>query len=341
VFLVAFSAPEPQARLDYQLADLEDAGPALPSARLVGEAAAPRAASSGGPQWRLAIDTSILADSNVTNSTDERSISMFQGDLLLPVPLDPSLRAHGSIGLGVAVAGGVDLPLAEGALLALDAEGYVLDHEGGANDDVSLLVAAGPRFAWSGGEASVQLLAFDRWYGGLSASAGLGFRSHIKQQVAPGENIVLAIDARTFESEYGEAFGGSHGGVYLSYDKVLDPVTTGSIGAFARRDWLDAEAYSSAEFGIYAGLSRYLGPAFTGSLSGGVSTILFDAAVPFLSLDPRRDVRLHASASLTTRKAIGWGVYPSLSYTYNWTGSSVGFFDARRHRLRFGLWRKF
>jgi hypothetical protein len=198
-----------------------------------------------------------VADSNVTNSTNEHSISTFQGDLVLPVPLDPSLRAHSSTGLGVAMAGGVDFSLAKDVLLTINAEGYMLDQEGETNDDVSLLMAAGPTFAWSGGEASAQLVAFERWYGGISASAGFGLRGRYKEQLAPGQNIILSVDARVFESDYGEEFGGTQAGLYLAYNDVLNEITTGSIGIFVRRDWLDGEAYSavsSAPMGGSAGI---------------------------------------------------------------------------------------
>jgi hypothetical protein len=342
VTLSGLSPSDPPPRLDYKLAGFEDSDPALPLLPpdlQAGPAAS--AAKPPGKRWRLLVDSSILADSNVTNSTDDRSIPMFQGDVVLPVPLDPALRAHSGTGVGVAVAGGVELPIGSGLSLAADAEGYSLDYEGGSNDDISLLLAAGPIVRWSGGEASLQILAFDRWYGGLSASAGFGLRGRYKQEVAPGQRVVLAVDARVFESGYGEEFGGRQGSLYLSYDSVMNPVTTGSVGAFVRRDRLDGLAYSSFEFGAYAGVSRYLGSALTGSVSGGISSILFDAPIAFLSPDPREDLRLYATAALTTREAIGWGVYPSISYTYNWTSSSISFFEARRHRLRLGLSRSF
>ena len=335
--LVGFSLPATEPRLDYHLTGLVDEVLTAPT-RSRAAIAAPKLERA---QWRLTVDTSIVADSNVTNSTNEHSISTFQGDLVLPVPLDPSLRAHSSTGLGVAMAGGVDFSLAKDVLLTINAEGYMLDQEGETNDDVSLLMAAGPNFAWSGGEASAQLVAFERWYGGISASAGFGLRGRYKEQLAPGQNIILSVDARVFESDYGEEFGGTQAGLYLAYNDVLNEITTGSIGIFVRRDWLDGEAYSSRELGAYGGLSRYIGSAFTGSITAGISTILFDAPVAFPSPEPRQDMRVYASASLTTRKPIGWGVHPSLGYTYNWTRSSIGFFEAQRHRLRFALWRNY
>lgn len=337
--LLAGFAPSGSAdRLDYQPAGFDEAVSEPPAAAAGIAEPAPRPA---GAQWRLSIDAGILADSNVTNSTDKKSIDMFQGDAVLPVPLDPSLRARADIGAGLAVSAGVELPMGAKTSLVAEAEGYALDYGGGANDDISLLAGVGPRLQWGTGEASVQLLAFERWYGGISAQSGWGVRGRVEEQLAAAERVTLTVDARIFESGYGEAFEGSQAGAYLSYARVLDPLTTASLGLFARRDWLGDDSYSSIELGAYGGISRYLGPDFTGSLSGGVSRLAFDAAVPFLSPDPREDWRFYASASLTTRRPIGWGVHPSLSYSYNRTRSSIAFFDAERHRVRLGLSRSF
>jgi hypothetical protein len=338
LILAGFSPSGSADRLDYQSAGFDEEISEPPAAARLSADAAPRPAAV---KWRLSIDTSILADSNVTNSTDKRSIDMFQGETVLPVPLDPSLRARADIGAGVALSAGVELPIAGKTWLVAEAEGYALDYGGGANDDISLLAGVGPRLRWDTGEASVQLLAFDRWYGGISAQGGWGVRGRFEEQLAPGERVTLTVDARIFESDYGDAFEGGQAGAYLSYARVLNPLTTASVGLFARRDWLGEDAYSSLELGAYGGISRYLGPDLTGSLSGGVSRLVFDAPVPFLSPDPREDWRFYASASLTTRRPVRWGVHPSLSYSYNRTWSSVTFFDAARHRVRLGLSRNF
>jgi hypothetical protein len=235
LLLAGFSPSGFADRLDYQSAgfDEEISGPSAAA-----EPSADPAARTASAKWRLSIDTSILADSNVTNSTAKRSIEMFQGEDLLPVPLDPSLRARADIGAGVAVSAGVELPMGGKTSLVAEAEGYALDYGGGANDDISLLAGAGPLLRWGTGEASVQLLGFERWYGGISAQSGWGVRGRYEEQLAPGERVTLTVDARIFESGYGEAFEGSQAGAYLSYARVLNPLTTASLGLFARRDWL-------------------------------------------------------------------------------------------------------
>lgn len=336
LLLAGFAPPAAPARLDYEAMPLgaELTVPAAPSPTN----AAPAASSA---RWRLVVDASALADSNVTNSTGDRTIPIYSGSDPLPVALDPQLRAHGAMGLGLSASGEVELPVGNGAALLVNGEAHLLDFEGGAADDSSILLAAGPSFSWGGSEAAVQLLAFDRWYGGVSASAGFGLRARYRGELGGKDHLSLALDARRFSSGYGEAFGGAHAGAYLTYEAVLDPMTSGSLGLFARRDWLREEAYSYSEFGAYAGLGRHLSPDLTGSVSAGLSRARFEEPVLLLSPDAREDWRFYAAASLGARRPIALGLYPSISYSYGRTWSSIGYFDARRHRLRLGLQRSF
>jgi hypothetical protein len=191
------------------------------------------------------------------------------------------------------------------------------------------------------GTGSLQLIGFDRWYGGVEAMEGLGLRGSWRQDVGAGRHVALYLDARRFDSGYGRAFGGTQAGAYLSFDAALARSLTGAGGLYVRRDDLRDPAFSSTETGAYGSLTRYLGPAFTGGLSGGISRATFDAPVSFLSPDPRRDWRWYASLWLTTRKPAVAGLYPSLTYTYNRTSSSIDFYNADRHRLRLGFSRSF
>jgi hypothetical protein len=342
LLLSAFALNDP-ARLDYEALRIE--GDLSPGRAEAAPAPAPDPADgtprTSSARYRLVVDASVLADSNVTNSTDDRTIPIFYGAEPLPVALDPQLRAHGGIGRGLAASGEIELPIGSGAGLLLNAEGYLLDYDGSATDDVSLLIAAGPSFKWGGGEATVQLIGFDRWYGGISATAGLGVRGRYRGELSSTDHLSLSLEARRFSSDYGGDFGGTHAGAYLTYETVLDPVTSGSLGLFARRDWLGEEAYSYTELGAYGGLGRHLGPGLTGSISAGLSRARFDEPVLLLSPSPREDWRFYASASLAARRPLALGLYPSLSYSYGRTWSSIGYFDARRHRVRLGLQRSF
>ena len=289
--------------------------------------AAPAAPAAGRrTEWRLSIDTSVTADSNVTNGTRLHTVPLDLGEGVLPVPVDPNLRERSGIGFGISAAANMRLPIAAEAALAVDVEGYALEYEGPRSDDASALVAAGVEFgAGKAPDGSVQLIAFERWYGGVKALEGVGLRGSWRHPLDPRSNLRLAVDARIFDSGYGDAFGGRQASLYVSYDSVLAPSLSGSAGIYVRREWLRDDAFSSVDAGIYGGLSR----------------TWFDEPFLLLAPDARADWRAYASAWLTTRRPVAWGVLPSLTYTYNRTSSSIPYFTADRHRLRLGLQRRF
>lgn len=296
----------------------------------------------GGPDWRATVDASVVADSNVTNSTDDETVELNLGDRVLPVPLDPSLREHGGIGVAVSAHVRGRVPVAPGVSAAVDAEGYVIEQEGERADDASALLAAGVELAGENGSTVlVQLTGFDRRHAGVSAMHGFGARARYRQPVGEGQAVSLFVDARFFDSDYGDEFGGTEAGAYLSYEAVLGPTLTGSAGVFARGSWLGADAYSSREFGAYGGLSHYLSGDLLGGVTAGLSRLEFEGPIPILSPEARRDWRWNGSIYVAARRPFLIGLTPSLTYTYNRTSSSIDYYRADRHRLRFGLSRTF
>lgn len=293
-------------------------------------------------EFKLRVDLSVIADSNRTNGTELETVPIDYGDGPLPVPLDPSLRERSGIGAAAAIAADARLPVAETLAVALDADAYVVDYGGKANDDVSLLVAAGLAFgSGPSPDAKVQLFAFDRWYGGVESLQGFGLRANYRHKLARGQTVRLAVDARIFESGYGEAFDGHEANLSVGYDTVLNPRLSASLGLWAHREWLSDGAFSYSDAGFYGGLSHYLGESFTGGFNAGISRTWFDE--PFVRLGPeaRHDWRFHASLWLQTRRPVAWGVTPSLTYTYNRTASSIDYYSTERHRLRLGVSRRF
>lgn len=293
-------------------------------------------------QWRATVDTSVVADSNITNATDMETVELDLGDQVIPVPLDPRYRERDGIGIGVSASVNGRVPVASGVALALDAEGYLLEYQGGATDDASMLLAVGAELSSGGGRILVvQLTGFERHYGGFTAMRGFGLRGRIVQPVGEGQRVSLLVDARSFQSDYGDDFEGTEGGAYLTYDAALRADLSAAVGVYARGSWLGADAYSSRDFGIYGGLNHYLTDTLAGGVSAGLGRVTFDGPIVQLSPEARRDWRWYGSAYLTTRRPLLIGLTPSLTYTYNRTGSSIEFYRADRHRLRFGLSRSF
>ncbi|HEY0414199.1 MAG TPA: surface lipoprotein assembly modifier [Allosphingosinicella sp.] len=305
---------------------------------------APPAAPAPGrrrTEWTLGFDMSVTADSNVTNGSDLDHIVVEGPEGPVTVPMNQSYAKQSGLGLGASVNAGVRVPLAPHMTVVVDAEGYGLDYPGGAHDDASALVAAGLGLGSGSGSGLVQLLAFDRWYGGASAMRGVGLRGHWRQDMGGGQHLGVYVDARTYESDWGDPLTGSQGSVYLTYDIPLDATVTAAGGAYVRRDWNRDDAFSDTEIGAYGSLTHYLSAGLTGGVSGGVSRSWYDAPLAYLSPDPRRDWRYYASAFITTRKPVAWGLYPSLTYTYGRTASSIAYYRTDRHRVRLGLMRNF
>jgi hypothetical protein len=305
-------------------------------------AAAAPAAKGREKDFRLTVDMSVTADSNVTNGTNLSTVPIDFGDGPLPVPVDPNLREKSGLGVGMSAAANVRLPISAEAALAIDVEGYAVEYDGPRSDDSSALVAAGVEFgSGSAPDGSLQLIAFERWYGGVKALEGIGLRGNWRHPLSPRSNLRLAVDARIFDSAYGEAFGGSQASAYLTYDTVLNPSLSFSGGLYGRREWLGDDSFSSLDAGVYGGLSAFLGEDFSGGLTAGLSRTAFDE--PFLLLDPdsRADWRVYASGWLSTRRPLALGLHPSLTYTYSRTSSSIPYFSSDRHRLRLGVQRRF
>lgn len=291
--------------------------------------------------WTLSVDASLLADSNVTNGSDSDSVLIDTGAGLLPVPLDPAVRERSGIGMGVSAAADLRVTVNEEVKIAADAEAYALQYEGTRSDDSGILLAGGAEIARGGDSGLVQITAFERWYGGLSAYRGYGIRGRFRHKLTDDQTIGLSLEGRIFESGYGEDYGGRTASAYLTYESVLNADWSGSAGLFARREWLEADAYSSFEYGAYASITRSLNDDVAIGLSAGLSRLSFDGAIAFLSPDPRSDWRSYASLYVMARKPVALGIYPSFTYTYNRNDSAIDFFRSERHRLRLGLRRNF
>ena len=321
--------PEPGEQVPPRIADQATASP-------------PASRQRRSADWRLSIDMSVIADSNVTNSTDAETVDLDLGGTILPVPLDPNLREHGDVGTSVAAALSGRVPVAGGVAVAVNAEGYALEYGGSRTDDASLLVAGGIEIGASPGPtATIQATGFVRDYGGVSAMRGIGLRGRFAQPLGGHRRVTLLIDARIFESGYGEDFEGTEAGLYLGYETPISAAASASFGLFGRGSWLGNDAYSNLEFGAYGGLSTYIGSWLVGGATAGISRVEFEDAIPMLGADPRSDWRWYGSLYLTTRRPVLAGVTPSITYTYGQTDSSILFYRANRQRLRVGLSRSF
>jgi tetratricopeptide (TPR) repeat protein len=287
--------------------------------------------------WYLNVDASVIADSNINNATDLDAVPVNFGDVTLPVELDPVFQSQAGLGFGASATAGLKLRASQAVALSIDGEASIVDYQDRLADDISLLLAAGPELTFEGGVAAVQGTVFQREYGGSVANEGFGIRARYQRLIEEDERVTLYLDARVFESGYGQAYEGEQASAYLVYEVVFDPDLSGNITLYGRREWLGFDPFSNFEFGSYGGLNAYLNEHIAGGVSLGLTRVLFDDPFPTLSPRSRRDWRLFGSVYIATRRPAFLGITPSLSYSFNRTNSNVGFYSADRHRLRLGL----
>lgn len=293
-------------------------------------------------KWHLNLDFGLAPDSNVNNATDARTIDVSVGNGKIPIELNEAARRRSGVGQVATASGGVKLRLSDGVAMLIDADGQFVNQTGKAADDISLLLAAGPELTTKdGARFSVQALGVQRWYGGRSATTGGGVRLSYQKDLGAGARVGLQLDSRRITSGYGEAFGGWQHALYASYERVVNKAMVASFNAFVRRDDLVSNAYSSTEVGGNIGIGGELPWGLNAGMSGGVSRVLFDAPLQFLSPDSRRDWRFNARAYLGARSVRVAGFSPSVTYTYNGIDSTVGLYQISRHRIQFGLARYF
>ncbi|HEX8444485.1 MAG TPA: surface lipoprotein assembly modifier [Allosphingosinicella sp.] len=300
-----------------------------------------RAKSAERAIWYLNVDASVIADSNINNATDLDAVPVNFGDVTLPVELDPAFQSQAGLGFGKSAAGGVKLRASEAVALSVDGEASIVDYQDAVADDISLLLAAGAELTFEGGVAAVQATLFQREYGGLIANEGFGLRARYQRLIDADERVTLYLDARIFESGYGEAYEGEQASAYLVYEVVFEPDLSGNITLYGRREWLGFDPFSNFEFGSYGGFNAYLSEHLAAGVSLGLTRVLFDDPFLTLSPQPRRDWRAFGSVYIATRNPAFLGITPSLSYSFNRTFSNVGFYRADRHRLRLGLAKSF
>ncbi len=293
-------------------------------------------------KWHLNFDVGLAPDSNVNNATDARTIDVSVGNGTIPIELNEEARRKSGVGQVANVSSGVRLRLSDGAAMVIDADGQFVNQSGKAADDVSALLAAGPELTMrNGARVTVQGIASQRWYGGRSATTGGGLRVSYQQDIGAGSRVGVQIDTRRIGSGYGKAFGGWQHAVYASYERVVNRAMVASLSLFARRDDLVSKAYSNTEVGGNVGIGGELPWGLNAGLSGGISRVMFDAPLAFLSPESRKDWRFNARAYLGARSLRVAGFSPSVTYTYNRIDSTLSLYAIDRHRVQFGLARYF
>ncbi|MDE0303327.1 MAG: surface lipoprotein assembly modifier [Albidovulum sp.] len=166
----------------------------------------------------------LAPDTNITNVYEDRQVMI----LGLPFTLDEPAQAKTGIGLSLWGGGEYRLPIVPNKLsLRLGASSSITDYPGGANDNASLGVFAGPHYQFDNRtEASVVGFLTQRWSGGKEANWDLGARLSFARQVSERQRVSGEIGAYNRSHAYEpESDGRRHyvnvGSAFRIYDNTL------------------------------------------------------------------------------------------------------------------------
>lgn len=292
--------------------------------------------------WSVNVDLGIAPDTNINNATGADTITVLFGTQPIPLTLDKNAQAKSGVGVTGSIDAGLRLPIAKDTLLLVDFDGFGTQYKGSAYDDLSLEFAAGPEFKLSEklrlrGEAVVA----QRDYGNRVVSRQVGVKGGAELVLGDKQRLGLQLDVRNTDATFDHDYNGWQVGAYATYERVVAHSMIASASLFARRDELRAAAYSNTEVGALVGIGGELPKGFNFGVSVGGSRALYDAPMPFFSLDPRRDWRANARVTLGNRAIRVWGFSPSVAYSYGRADSSVTYYTTERSRIRFALARYF
>jgi len=292
--------------------------------------------------WRLDVDFGIAPDSNINNATGSDTVNILWGGGTLPLTLDSQAQAKSGTGQTASITAGLRLPVAEHVSAIIDLDSAGNNYSGTAYDDYQAQSAAGAELRLSErASVSLQAVGAQRWYGGKVASRQIGGKAGFQVRLSGREQIGFQLDARRTNALFDNAYDGWQTGAYATYERAITRTLVASGGVFARRDWLKAGAYSSVEVGATLGFGGELPYGISFGLSGTASRAKFDAPMPLFSLEPRKDWRYSARATLGNRRWRLLGFSPQVSASYSRVDTPITYFANDRLRFRFALARYF
>ena len=292
--------------------------------------------------WRFDLDVGLAPDSNINNATAAQRVDVLFGDTTLPIELDGDARAKSGVGQTGSVNAGIRLPIGGDVSLLGGVDGNGTNYAGKTFDDYLVQGTGGVEVQLSeAASVSLEGIAAQRWFGGRAASRQFGARTGALLDLGGNPRLGLQLDTRRTNALFDRNYSGWQAGLYATAEKAVARTLVASLGGFARRDWLKAEAYSNTELGVTAGLGGELPLGITFGVGGTVSRATFDAAVPIFSVDPRRDWRYGAHLTMGNRMIRVFGFSPQFTLSYNRNASSIAYYATDRLRLRFSVARYF
>jgi len=295
-----------------------------------------------GRTWRLDFNFGLAPDTNINNATSAQSINILLGDTEIPVDLNDQARARSGTGVVGQISAGLRLPVSQKVSIIAEFDGSGTNYKGTDYDDVVVQGAAGAEYRLSqASSVSLQGVAAHRWYGGQSVTNQIGTRIGGQTVTGAKDRFGFQIDLRHTTAAFDHGYDGWQGGLYTTWEHALTPAIVASVGPFVRREWLNEKAFSSIEAGANLGVGGELSYGINFGASVGLSRAVFDAPLPIFAVDPRKDWRVTARATLGNRKLRVLGFSPQIVWTYTRIASSIEFYSTSRSRFEFTLARFF
>lgn len=292
-------------------------------------------------RWEFNFSFGLAPDTNINSATSDRTIDANFGGVAIPLTLDRDARERTGLGQTGAAWGNARVALADGFNLLVEADGRGTNYQGETADDLTALVAVGPEWQRDDTRLAVAATAGRRWYGGKLAQSTAGGRLAVQTMLGQGAQIGAQFDARRVDSGFSPGFDGWSVAGNLTYERVIRRSFVASATIFGLWEPLRSKAYSNRETGLATGMGGELPFGLNAGISGGISRAWYDAAVPLLGSDPRRDWRYHGRVYVGARRWRYLGFSPSVTYTFRSAASNIGLYDFDRHRLEFAFARYF
>lgn len=292
--------------------------------------------------WTLNVDLGIAPDSNINNATGADTITVLFGTQPIPLTLDKTAQARSGLGVTGSVDASARLPIGKDRLWLVDFDGFGTQYRTGAYDDLSLEFATGPEFKLSDKfRLRGELVGAQRDFGNRVVSRQVGGKGGLEVTLDDKQRLGVQFDVRDTDALFDHGYDGWQVGAYATYERVVGHAMIASASAFARRDDLRTASNANTEVGGVLGLGGELPKGFNFGVSAGASRAVYDDAMPFFSLDPRRDWRFNGRLTLGNRAVRVWGFSPSVSYSYGRSDSSITYYTTERSRVRLALARYF
>lgn len=278
----------------------------------------------------------LVPDSNINSATDSQTVDLFG----LPFALDEEAQSRS--GIGVMAAAGVEYygKLQGDWRLSGNFQAQRHEYKGKAFDDTLVSVALGPGRVLKDGFANLQVIGFNRWFGGEKFNQGLGVRSFFLKRISDKRRMRFSLRAQKFKFyqnpiRNGWTYTGT-GGVQFG----LDSSSFYEIYWGISRE--EARVKSLKNWALRTGLSYYkeLKRGFTLRPFAEVQHRPFDAIQPAFGVK-RKDWSLTGGFDVTVRRWNWKGFAPYLSYSLTHNSSTIDLFKYNRHRLETGLTRSF